>query len=154
MDLVSAYVVCTPNWRPSRSCLIVLCRKEHCFENVGLITNAVSDVNGILLKNKSKNRKSRLNVAWLSFIICWCAALPNAEFFHRTPAGHTAERKTRRKRNVGCHELLSVPCHPSSPPFPHSFGAYTFAAYICRPHLPSTFAVYISRLHFEQAPIF
>ncbi len=27
-----------------------------------------------------------------------CAALIRAEFFHRTPAGHTAERKTRRRR--------------------------------------------------------
>ncbi len=48
----------------------------------------------------------------------WCIALPKAEFFHRTPAGHTAERKTRRKRNAGCYELLSAPCHPSSPPSP------------------------------------
>ncbi len=45
-----------------------------------------------------------------------CAALPSAEFFHRTPAGRTAERKTRRKKNMGCYELLSIPCHPSSPP--------------------------------------
>jgi hypothetical protein len=32
----------------------------------------------------------------------------------------------------------------------------TFAAYICRLHLPPTFAAYILkiRLHFEQAPIF
>ncbi len=35
--------------------------------------------------------------------------------FHRTPAGHTAERKTRRKRNRGCHGLLSIPRQPSSP---------------------------------------
>jgi hypothetical protein len=25
-----------------------------------------------------------------------------SRIFHRTPAGHTAERKTRRKRNRGC----------------------------------------------------
>jgi hypothetical protein len=45
-----------------------------------------------------------------------CAALLRAGFFHRTPAGYTAERKTRRKRNMGCYELLSVSCHPSPPP--------------------------------------
>ncbi len=50
--------------------------------------------------------------------IQFCIALPNAEFFHRTLAGRTAERKTRRERNVGCYELLSVPRHPSSPPSP------------------------------------
>ncbi len=48
----------------------------------------------------------------------WCIALPNAEFFHRTPAGRTSERKTRRKRNRGCYELLFIPRQPSPPP-PH-----------------------------------
>ncbi len=47
-----------------------------------------------------------------------CTALLKAEFFHRTPAGHTAESKTRRKRNRGCYELLSIPRKPSSPPSP------------------------------------
>ncbi len=38
--------------------------------------------------------------------------------FYRTPAGYTADRKTRRKRNMGCYEPLSASCHPSptSPP--------------------------------------
>jgi hypothetical protein len=47
----------------------------------------------------------------------------NAEFFHRTPAGHTAEGKTRRKRNRGCYELLSIPRQPSSPPSPPPYRA-------------------------------
>jgi hypothetical protein len=47
-----------------------------------------------------------------------CTALLKAEFFHRTPAGHTAERKTRRKRNRGYYELLSIPSQPSAPPSP------------------------------------
>ncbi len=36
--------------------------------------------------------------------------------FYRTPAGYTADRKTRRKRNMGCYGLLSASCHPSPPP--------------------------------------
>jgi hypothetical protein len=57
------------------------------------------------------------NFSTRSFIrVTFCAALPSAVFFHRTPAGHTAERKTRRKRNTGCYELLPIPRHPSSPP--------------------------------------
>ncbi len=52
-----------------------------------------------------------------------CSALIRAEFFHQTPAGYTAERKTKRKRNMGCYELLSASCHPlslsSSPPPPY-----------------------------------
>ncbi len=47
-----------------------------------------------------------------------CTVLPEAEFFHRTPAGHTAERKTWRERNRGCYELLSIPRQPSSLPSP------------------------------------
>jgi hypothetical protein len=39
-----------------------------------------------------------------------------SRIFHRTPAGHTAEKKTRRKRNRGCYGLLSVPRQPSSSP--------------------------------------
>ncbi len=38
--------------------------------------------------------------------------------FYRTPAGYTVDRKTRRKRNMGCYWLLSASCHPS-PPSPH-----------------------------------
>ncbi len=45
-----------------------------------------------------------------------CSALLSAEFFHRTPAGYTAERMTRRKRNMGCYGLLSASCHLSPPP--------------------------------------
>ncbi len=45
-----------------------------------------------------------------------CSALLRAEYFHRTPAGYTADRKMRRKRNMGCYELLSASCHPSPPP--------------------------------------
>jgi hypothetical protein len=48
----------------------------------------------------------------------YCTALLKAEFFHRTPAGHTSERKTRRKRNRGCYGLLSVSRQPFSPPPP------------------------------------
>ncbi len=36
--------------------------------------------------------------------------------FYQTPTGYTAQRKTRRKRNMGCYELLSTSCHP--PPLP------------------------------------
>ncbi len=38
-----------------------------------------------------------------------------SRIFHRTPAGHTAEKKMRRKRNRGCYGLLSVPRQPVSP---------------------------------------
>jgi hypothetical protein len=41
----------------------------------------------------------------------FCTAM--CEIFYRTPAGYTADRKTRRKRNVGCYELLSASCHPN-----------------------------------------
>ncbi len=36
--------------------------------------------------------------------------------FYRTPAGYTVDRKTRRKRNMGCYGLLSASWHPSPPP--------------------------------------
>jgi hypothetical protein len=36
--------------------------------------------------------------------------------FYRTPAGYTVEKKTRRKRNRGCQELLSVSHQPLPPP--------------------------------------
>jgi hypothetical protein len=43
-----------------------------------------------------------------------------SRIFHRTPAEHTAEKKTRRKRNRSCYGLLSVPRQPPSPsPLPH-----------------------------------
>jgi hypothetical protein len=42
--------------------------------------------------------------------------------FHRTPAGYTADRKTRRKSNMSCYVLLSAvsnpPLLPATPP-PH-----------------------------------
>ncbi len=38
-----------------------------------------------------------------------------SRIFHRTPAGHTADKKTRRKRNRGCYGLLSIPRQPFSP---------------------------------------
>jgi hypothetical protein len=44
-----------------------------------------------------------------------------ANFFHRTTAGFTVDRKTRTKRNMGCCVLLSVvssPPPPISPPPP------------------------------------
>jgi hypothetical protein len=47
-------------------------------------------------------------------IILFCTT--SCEIFHRTPAGYTADRKTRRKRNMGYYELLSASCHPSPPP--------------------------------------
>ncbi len=50
---------------------------------------------------------------WYSYMLFCTDA---CGIFSSNPAGHTAERKTRRKRNLGCYELLSVPCHPSSPP--------------------------------------
>ncbi len=54
-------------------------------------------------------------------LLLFCTA--TCEIFYQTPAGYTADRKTRRKRNMGCYELLSVSCHPSPPlqlpPSPH-----------------------------------
>ncbi len=38
--------------------------------------------------------------------------------FYRTPAGYTADRKTRRKGNMSCYGLLSAASHPSPPPPP------------------------------------
>jgi hypothetical protein len=46
----------------------------------------------------------------------FCTA--TCEIFYRTPAGYTADRKTRRKRNVGCCGLLSAANHHPPPP-PH-----------------------------------
>ncbi len=37
--------------------------------------------------------------------------------FYRTPAGYTADRKTRRKRDMSCYGLLSAASHPP-PPLP------------------------------------
>ncbi len=41
--------------------------------------------------------------------------------FYRTPAGYTADRKTRRKRDMSCYGLLSAASHPPLhlPPPPH-----------------------------------
>ncbi len=41
-----------------------------------------------------------------------------SRIFYRTPAGYTAKKKTRRKRNRGCQELLSVAHQPLPPPPP------------------------------------
>ncbi len=42
-----------------------------------------------------------------------------SRIFHRTPAGYTAKKKTRRKRNRGCQKLLSVARQPLPlPPLP------------------------------------
>ena len=46
--------------------------------------------------------------------VIWSAQL--CANFYRTPAGYTADRKTRRKRNMGCCVLLSVVS--SLPPSP------------------------------------
>jgi hypothetical protein len=54
-----------------------------------------------------------------------CKGLPpvlhsHVQNFYRTPAGYTADRKTRRKRNMVCYMLLSAACHlSSSSPPPH-----------------------------------
>ncbi len=40
-----------------------------------------------------------------------------SRIFYRTPAGYTAKKKTRRKRNRGCWGLLSV-AHQPLPPLP------------------------------------
>ncbi len=76
------------------------------------------------IEQSSKTRKvpgapqSNLNLTSVSVGVC-CTATCGI-FFHRTPAGYTVERKTRRKRNRGCYELLSALCHHSPPPFsPH-----------------------------------
>jgi hypothetical protein len=37
---------------------------------------------------------------------------------YRTPAGYTADRKTRRKRDMSCYGLLSAASHPPLPPPP------------------------------------
>ncbi len=57
-----------------------------------------------------------------------------SRIFHRTPAGHTAEKKTRRKRNRGCYGLLSVPRQPFSPlPLPPTSRACRIACgYVIR----------------------
>jgi hypothetical protein len=39
-----------------------------------------------------------------------------SRIFYQTPAGYTAEKKTRRKRNRGCQELFSVSNQPLPPP--------------------------------------
>jgi hypothetical protein len=39
-----------------------------------------------------------------------------SRIFYRTPAGYTAKKKTRRKRNRGCQGLLSVAHQPLPPP--------------------------------------
>jgi hypothetical protein len=38
----------------------------------------------------------------VTFIITLLYGTAESRIFHRTPAGHTAERKTRRKRNRSC----------------------------------------------------
>ncbi len=100
-----------------------------CPSAVGLWTNLIPK--GIMKTGfKSGLQQCHLKKI-LNFMLCVrskyinaCAALLSVEFFHRTPAGCTAERKTRRKRNMGCHELLSIPCYPSPPlsnfPPPHT----------------------------------
>jgi hypothetical protein len=42
-----------------------------------------------------------------------------SRIFYRTPAGYTAKKKTRRKRNRGCQGLLSVAHQSLPPPPPH-----------------------------------
>jgi hypothetical protein len=48
-----------------------------------------------------------------------CSAQLSANFY-RTHAGYTADRKTRRKRNMGCCLLLSVVSRPPPPLAHHS----------------------------------
>jgi hypothetical protein len=56
-----------------------------------------------------------------------------SRIFHRTPAGHTADKKTRRKRNRGCYGLLSIPRQPFSPlPSPTSRVCRTACGYVIR----------------------
>ncbi len=45
-----------------------------------------------------------------------------SRIFYRTPAGYTAEKKTRRKRNRGCQELLTVSHRPPPPSRPALSG--------------------------------
>ncbi len=56
-----------------------------------------------------------------------CSALLRAKFY-RTPARYTADRKTRRKRDMSCYGLLSAACHPS--PSPPTFPLPTLC--VCR----------------------
>jgi hypothetical protein len=65
--------------------------------------------------------------------------------FHRTPAGYTADRKTRRKRNMSCYVLLSAvsnpPLLPTIPPPP------------CGPfHLPVAVFIRIRRTRESPPP--
>ncbi len=55
-------------------------------------------------------------ICWVTLTTLLLYGTAECRIFHRTPAGHTAERKTRRKRNRGCYGLLSVPRQPYSPP--------------------------------------
>jgi hypothetical protein len=67
------------------------------------------------------------------------------KFFHRTPAGYTAVRKTRRKRNMSCYVLLSAVSNPllllATPPPP------------CAPfHLPVAVFIRIRRTRESPPP--
>ena len=79
----------------------------------------------ILPEHCSYVRKfSPLSISLCILIWCNCVLHCCVRNFYQTPAGYTADRKTRRKRDVGCYGLLSATSHrlphlPHLPPSPH-----------------------------------
>ncbi len=70
------------------------------------------------------------------------------QIFYRTPAGYTTDRKTRRKRNMGCCVLLSVVSSPPPSPRPPPLHP-------CTPfHLPVAMFIRIRRTEESPPPPF
>ncbi len=113
----------------------------------------------------------RNNFQYIHVLHCW------VRNFYRAPAGYTADRKTRRKRNMGCYGLLSATSHPllhlpHLPPSQYSTGnalwtivynlwtsqKYTNAGYFLMVFGKSKddnriYNIYLSRLHVINASI-
>ncbi len=59
-----------------------------------------------LVKEYSSEGLINLYFQYIHVLHCW------VRNFYRTPAGYTTDRKTRRKRDMGCYGLLSATSHP------------------------------------------